>query len=340
MSILTVVGAVLIFSLLIIGHELGHFVMAKINGIKVEEFSIGMGPKIYSIKGKETAYSLRVLPIGGYVKMLGEGEELNSDDRAFSSKSPGRKLSVIAAGPIMNLIIAVIYFSISYGISGYRIPIIGKIVPDSAAQKCNLQVGDKLTKIGDKVINNWEDIIIALSGSKGEKINISYVRNDKASNVDCIPQKDKSGRYIIGFEAQVKKYSVLQSIRKGFGDTKYTVEQTIGFFGTLFQGKAKSSDIGGPVTIIKLTGEVAKLGFASLFSFNGYLSVQLAIFNFIPFPALDGGFIVLYLYELITKKHINANKVGVINYIGFTILMILMALVFIKDILYPINLPF
>jgi regulator of sigma E protease len=169
---------------------------------------------------------------------------------------------------------------------------------------------------------------------------LTYVRNNKTFDAECTPQKDISGRYIIGFEAQVKKYSIQETIKKGYSDTKFTIEQTIGFFGTLFQGKAKSSDIGGPVTIIKLTGQIAKLGLASLFSFNGYLSVQLAIFNFIPFPALDGGFIVLYLYELITKKHIDANKVGLINYIGFTILMILMALVFIKDILYPISLPF
>lgn len=340
MSIVSIIIAILVFSFLIIGHEFGHFIMAKINGVQVEEFAIGMGPKLYSFKGKETAYSIRIFPIGGFVKMLGEDDEVEKNEKSFSVKSPGRKLSIIAAGPIMNLIIAIMLFTLSYGISGYRIPVVSKVITGSTAEKINLKQGDIITKINDVEIKNWDDLSVALSPNSGEEISLSYIRNNENYTVLCKPEKTPTGRYIIGFEGQVKKYTLFESLSKGITDTKTTIGQTLGFFGTLFQGKAKASDIGGPITIIRVTGEVAKLGIATLLAFNAYISIQLAIFNFIPFPALDGGSIVIYTYELITRKHLDAKKIGLINYVGFAILMALTAVVFIKDILFPVALPF
>ena len=158
--------AILGFSLLIIVHELGHFIMAKANGIKVEEFSIGMGPEIFSKKGKETQYSLRLFPIGGYVKMLGEEEEVE-DERSFSNKSPLRRISVIIAGVTMNVIFAIIAFAIIIGNRGYSDPVISRLVENSPALESGLQVGDRILSIDGSKVFTTTDISMGIQMAKG-----------------------------------------------------------------------------------------------------------------------------------------------------------------------------
>jgi len=332
-----IISAIIAFSILIIVHELGHFTLAKINGVKVEEFSLGMGPKLFGIKSKETQYNIRAFPIGGYVKMLGE-EEAVSDKRAFSSKTPARKLSIIAAGPLMNIILAILLFGI-VGSRGYLIPVVSQLAPNTPAVKTGIKVGDKILKVNNNQISTWEDFSTQVYTANGKSLNLTLLRDGKEKNINVTPTMDKvQNRFIIGiYPTNLNNPTILQDISYGFRETISLTKQTIGFFGTLFRGKATASDFGGPVTIIKLSGEVAKAGIIPLMSFSAYLSVQLAIFNIIPFPALDGGWIFLYLFEIITRKKVDDKKVGVINYIGFALLMTLMVLVTIKDILYPIK---
>lgn len=340
MNIIYILGALFAFSLLVIVHEFGHFIMAKLNGVKVEEFSIGMGPKLLGIRKGETDYSIKLLPIGGYVKMLGEDGEETSDERAFQNKSSLRKLSIVSAGPIMNIILAVVLYSIIAGSRGFLVPVVDNVVPGNPADLAGIKKGDKIVQVNDKVINTWEDFVTQVYNANGSNISVIYKRGEETKSSTITPVKDtKENRFVVGvYPTLVENPSINESIKYGFVETISLVKQTFGFFKTLFTGRASVSDFGGPVTIMRVSGEAAKAGFLSLLSFASYLSVQLAIFNIIPFPALDGGWIILFLIEFITRKKIDSKKIGVLNYIGFIVLITLMIIVTIKDILYPLKL--
>ncbi|AKN29465.1 zinc metalloprotease [Clostridium carboxidivorans P7] len=333
-----IIAAIITFGILIIIHELGHFTLAKLNGIKVEEFAIGMGPQIFKINRKETVYSIRILPIGGYVKMLGDEGE-STDPRAFNNKSPLRKLSVVLAGPVMNFILGIVLFAIIAAGKGYLSPIVDKVVPNQPAAVMGLKSGDKIVKVNGSKILTWEDFVTGVYTSAGKTMDITYVRNGETKSVKVTPVKDpKENRFIVGvYPTAVEKPTMGQSISYGFTETNSLVKQTFSFLKSAFKGKVSKNDFGGPVTIIKLSGAAAKAGILALTAFGAYITVQLGIFNLLPIPALDGGYIFLFLFELITGKKVDQNKVGVINYVGFALLMGLMVLVTIKDILYPIK---
>jgi regulator of sigma E protease len=339
MNVIYILGAILAFSILVIVHELGHFILAKLNGVKVEEFSLGMGPKLFGFKGKETEYLIKALPIGGYVKMLGEEEKV-SDVRSFSSKSPVQKLSIIAAGPIMNFILAIFIFAFIGSIRGFAVPIVDTVDKDKPAYTSGIQSGDKIMSVNNKKIKSWDDFFTEVYMANGNRLNIKLQRNSEIKSVDVTPIKDPiENRYIVGIRpVLLERPGLIKSISYGFTQTNTIIGQTFGVLKTLFTGKASAGDIGGPITIIKVSTKAAEQGIIPLMAFAAYLSVQLAIFNIIPFPALDGGWIFMLLFEIITRKKIDDNKVGIINYIGFSILMALMVIVIIKDILYPIKL--
>lgn len=339
MNIINVLGAILGFSLLIIVHELGHFTLAKLNGVKVEEFSLGMGPKLFGIKGKETEYLIKAFPIGGYVKMLGEEEKI-SDERSFSSKRPIQKLSIIAAGPIMNFVLAIVLFAIIAGARGFLIPVVDKVEEGKPAMTAGIQKGDRITSINNKKVSAWEDFSSEVYSTNGKELAMTVLRNGEQLKINVTPVKDpKENRYMIGiYPTLLENPKLAQTFNYGIQQTNSIIKQTVGFFKTLFAGKASYSDFGGPVTIIRVSTKAAEAGIIPLMFFLAFLSVQLAIFNVIPFPALDGGWIFMLLIEIITGKKLDDNKVGILNYIGFAVLMTLMVLVIIKDILHPINL--
>lgn len=331
--------AILAFSILVIWHELGHFTLAKLNGIKVEEFSLGMGKKLFGIKGKETEYNVRMLPIGGYVKMLGEEGECD-DKRAFTSKSPLRRLSVVAAGPINNLILAIVLFAISISILGTLTPKISKIEEGSPAQKAGIQAGYTIKEANETQIGNWTDFITFMAMNNGEAINVKLEKDGDIKEATIKPklvEEENMKRYIIGVFPTEVKPSFGQSIKYGLNETESVIKQTFMFFGRAFKGQVKKEEVGGPLTIFKVSGKFAKMGIPNLIFFMALISVQLGIFNIMPFPALDGGWIFLLLIQIITGKKLDDDKVGMVNYIGFMILMALMVLVTVKDILYPLN---
>lgn len=335
-----IVYAILAFGLLIIVHEFGHFILAKINGVKVEEFSIGMGPKIFSIDGKETKYSLGILPIGGYVKMLGEEEDVQ-DERSFSSKSPLRRITIILAGAIMNLLLAIGIFSAIASNFGYSAPKVSSVIENSPAYKAGIKPGDEFVKINDEKVHSADDITFSIAMSKGNPVNLEVNRNGEILNFTVKPEYNKEEkRDMIGFSFdRVENPTLIQSVKEGFYKTISVVEQTFAGLKMMFTGEANfKTDVGGPVTIIKLSGAAAKAGIWNLLSFTAFISVNLAVFNLLPFPALDGGWTVLLLIELITKRKVPDKIVGALNFVGFAMLMGLMLLVTVKDILFPINL--
>ena len=342
--LLNIIFVILAFSALVIIHEFGHFALAKLNGVKVEEFAIGMGPKLFGIKGEETLYAFRIIPIGGYVKMLGEGEEEEvpiDDERSFSNKSPLRRLSIVAAGPIMNFVLAIVLFAIIGHMRGFSVPIVSEVIPSSPAIKAGIKPGDTITKVNNKKINTWEDVIGQINMSKGSPVDVQLLtKNNEQKSVSIVPIKNsKDGTYMLGIcSSIVEKPNFFQSVKYGLQETSSTIKQTFQSLGMIFKGKASKNDFGGPVTILRVTWAVSKAGLMNLVLFSAFISIQLGIFNLLPFPALDGFWIFVSLYQIITKREINKDRIGVINTIGFALLLLLMVVVTIKDVLYPIKL--
>lgn len=316
--------------------------MAKVNGIKVEEFSIGMGPEVFSKKGKETQYSLRLFPIGGYVKMLGEEEDVE-DERSFSSKSPLRRITVILAGATMNIIFAIIAFSIIISNRGYTETTISKLEPDTPAIESGLQVGDKILTIDGARVFTTTDVSMGIQLSKGDSVDLVVDRNGEKENITVTPrliEQDGTQMYQIGFHyTPVENPTILESIRESFNETISLATQTFKSLKMMVTGNINfKTDVGGPVTIIKMSGQAAKNGLMTLTYFLGFISINLAVFNLLPFPALDGGWTVILLIELITRRKVPDKVVGAANYVGFMILIGFMIVVTLKDILFPISL--
>ncbi|MGH4052795.1 MAG: RIP metalloprotease RseP [Clostridium sp.] len=329
--------AILAFSLLVIIHELGHFILCKLNGVKVSEFSLGMGPKLFGIKGKETEYLIKAFPIGGYVKM--EGEDGGSDDpRSFTNKTPLQKLSIVSAGAIMNLILAVVLFAIIGAATGKIIPVIGEVVPNGAAMKAGMQVGDKITKVNKVSIEKWDQFTDEIDISKGENISIEIERNSVVKTFSLKPIKNvEVNRFMVGIGGTLEKMSFGEVVSYGFTKTISTSKLIFEVLGTIFKGKFSVNDVGGPISIIRISTMAAQTGILNLMLLTAMLSVQLGILNILPFPALDGGWIFMLLFEIISGKKLDDKKVGIVNYIGFMILMAFMVFIVIKDIVSPMK---
>ena len=333
------------FGLLVIGHEFGHFILAKINGVKVEEFSLGMGPLILKFQGKETMYSLRFLPIGGYVKMLGEYEEndenISEEDKSKSyiHKHPLRKISIILAGPIMNFILAFLIFWGLNSFNGYSSTTISEVEQGSPAEIAGLQSGDKLISLNSKSILNFKDFVFRLQTLENkELINLKVERNNQIRSFDIKPIIENNS-ILIGIKSKfVKDVGFFEGISNGFKDMLFEIKQIGTSLGWLITGKVSFKDLGGPVTIFRASGQAAKAGIPQLLNFTAFLSVNLGVFNLIPFPALDGGSFIINLIELIFKKKIKQEVLAKINFVGFAILIFLMIAITVKDIFFPVNL--
>ena len=334
-----IIIALLALGVLIIVHELGHFIMAKINGVYVEEFSLGMGPKIFGFKGKETEYTLKAFPIGGYVKMLGEDEVVEGDKKAFCNKSPLQRISIIIAGPLMNFLFALIVFAVITMNKGYVTNIINGLIPNSPAEAIGIDIGDKIIGINDKKISTWQDLTTEIYVSNGESLNIIVDRNGEEKSFNLKPYfNEEEQRYLVGIEPKtVANPTFVESVKQSCKEIKSLVIQTYAALKSLITGHGSLQDLGGPVSIVKISGAAAKAGIWNFLNFVAYLSLQLAVLNLLPFPALDGGWTVILLIELISRRKVNDKIVGTLNYIGFSILILLMILVTIKDILFPIK---
>lgn len=336
--LITVLSVIFVFGLLIIGHELGHFTVAKLSNIKVLEFSFGMGPRLIKFSGKETEYSLRAFPMGGFVKMLGEEEHVD-DPRSFSCKPTLIKMLVIAAGPLMNIVISIIIFASIAISTGYIKPIINNFVKSNTsniiypAQESGLMIGDRIVKANDTKILSYEDFIIFMERNGSGAINITVKRNNQYKNIIITPVFDTNlNKYMIGIEPLYQKANFIEGFQYGYANTVLLAKELVSFFKGLFAGKVSNADVAGPVGIVKITGEAAKQGFGSLLFFTAFLSLNLAFMNLIPFPALDGGWLFILLIEGIRRKKLDADKIGILNFIGFAVLILLLIIVTFNDI--------
>ncbi|WP_422486805.1 RIP metalloprotease RseP [Gudongella sp. DL1XJH-153] len=328
---LTALAAIFVFLLVVLVHEAGHFTVAKMVGIRVNEFAIGMGPKlVQKIKG-ETKYTLRALPIGGYVKMEGEDESSN-DPRSFSNVSVWSRIAVITAGAIMNFVLAIVVLSIVAFNVGVPSTTIGEIIDGSPAQEYGIAAGDRIVEIEGVPINNWDDIVTTINTQSPEELlEVQVVRNDEMISMEVMPTVDE-GRVIIGIVPEYDS-GFFTAIKSGFQETWYFLKLMFQFLGMLFQGNVSTNDLAGPVGVINEIGNAASMGFVSVLYILGFISINLGFFNLLPIPALDGSKIVFLLIELFRGKPIDADKEGFIHFIGFIFLISLMLIVTYKDLI-------
>ncbi len=328
----TALATIFVFFIVVVFHEFGHFIIAKISGIKVHEFAIGMGPRLFKINKGDTDYSLRLLPIGGYVKMEGEDEH-SDDERSFSKKSVGTRMAVIAAGAIMNFVLAIIVFSIYAYNVGVPTTTIEEATERLPAYESGLRSGDTIKSINGYQVNSWDDIKEYIGASNGEEITVTIVRDGKEYNFIMKPIVNKEeNRLIIGITPKLAR-SLSLSIKSGFNNMLTILGLMFQFIAMLFRGKVSSGDISGPVGIVYLVGEAAKSGFQYVLYVAGFISINLGFFNLLPVPALDGSRLVFLLFELIRGKPVNPEREGFIHFIGFVFLILLMIVVAYKDII-------
>lgn len=335
-----IILAILGFGLLVLVHEFGHFIVARLNGVKVEEFAIGMGPSILTHEGKQTKYSIKALPIGGLCQMKGEstGEEDTSDD-SFQSKTPLQKMSIILAGPMMNIITGFIFFTLIGYIQGYTTNIVREISPDTPATSIGLKAGDAIVSINDKKTATFNDIVFRMAENGDKPIKLSVMRDSVLKEYDVVPKKSDGGNYVIGFyPVIITTPSFPQAFSQGINEAYSMIRMTAASLGMLFTGRVGLDQMSGPVAIVGMASEAARVNLPGFFSFLGFLSINLAVFNLLPFPALDGGWMLIFIFELLTKKKPSEKFMMVWNGVGFVLLMTMMLLVTFKDIFFPLKL--
>lgn len=329
---LTAIAAIFVFLMVILFHEFGHFIVAKMVGIRVNEFSIGMGPKIFQKKKGETKYSIRALPIGGYVSM--EGEDENSEDpRSFNKVPAPSRIAVVAAGAIMNFILAMIVFSIVSFNAGMPTTTILETIKNSPAEKVGMKPGDVIVSINNEQIKNWDSIVNEISNSNPkEDMEVTILRNEEKIDYLLKPEIGDNNRIIIGI-VPVSQKSFFSSIKGGFEKTGFMLKLMFDFIKMAFRGQVSTKDLSGPVGVIYTIGEAAKYGFINLIYLMGFISVNLGFFNLLPLPALDGSRIVFLFIEIIRGKAIDPEKEGFIHFIGFVLLILLMITVTYSDVI-------
>ena len=318
---MTAIYAIVLFVLLIFPHELGHFIVAKAVGVKVNEFAFGMGPALFQREKGETLYSIRLIPIGGYCAMEGENEE-SDNPRSFNNKPGWAKISVLVAGAAMNVLIAILALTIIAGVAGSATTTIDKVDEGSPAYVAGIDAGDRIVSVNETDIESWSQVGEAI-GASPENVAITVERDGEAVTMDVIPKKTEDGRYVIGITAKVS-HNPAQALVNG---VKSTWNMTIMMFQSLYMlisGDVPASDIAGPVGIVSMVSDTTSYGWYYFVSLVALMSINLAIINLLPFPALDGGRILFVLIRKITGKMISDDLEGKIHMIGMVLLLVLM----------------
>ncbi|MED0656771.1 RIP metalloprotease RseP [Anoxybacillus ayderensis] len=411
----TVIAFIVIFGALVFFHELGHFIFAKRAGILCREFAIGFGPKVFSMKKGETTYTIRLLPLGGFVRMAGEDPEMIdvkrgqvvgllfhedgkvkkvivnhkdeypdakiieveradfehelyiegyegdderlqrfelSDpayividreevqiapyDRQFGSKTLGQRAMAIFAGPLMNFILALVIFILIGLLQGYPVdkPVIGELTEDGAARQAGLQQGDVVMSINGQPMSSWTDVVTIIRKSPEKPLQFQVNRDGQIIDLTVTPEKKTiEGETIglIGVYGPMEK-SFVGAIKQGALETYYWTKEIIVGLGHLLTGKFSFDMLSGPVGIAVSTHKVAQSGVYYLMKWGAILSINLGIINLLPLPALDGGRLTFFAIEALRGKPIDRQKEGIVHFIGFALLMLLMLVVTWNDI--------
>ena len=313
--IIKIIIALLVFMVVVVVHEFGHFIFAKRATIKVNEFSVGMGPRIFGKQKGETLYSVRALPLGGFCAMEGEDEEEEEQDIDFSQRGHfngatiGGRILTIFAGPLFNFILAFVILFTLFGFRGHQTTTVGNLKDNSIAQKYGIQVGDKIVGIGENKINSWKDIQESLSKLDKQETVVKVVRNGQEKEIKV--KFDNSNEKILGITSKLER-NLLVSVKETFNTFFYFISSMFDILRQLFTGK---------------------VGVGQLLYITAFLSVNLGFINLLPIPALDGGRLVFLFIEFILGRPVSRSKEGLIHTIGFIFLMGLILFVSFKDVI-------
>lgn len=366
--------ALIIFSLIIIIHELGHFLLAKRGGIRVNEFSLGMGPRILSKQIGETRYSLKLLPFGGSCMMEGEdGYSPETDapgsmmertevvdvlsgeknrrrqvvlvngipEDSFAAKSVWTRISVVAAGPIFNFILAFILSLFVIGSIGYDAPVVAALTEDYPAAEAGMQPGDRIVKMNNTRIHVYREVSMYVQMNKGKTVELTYERDGERHTVILEPKQSESGMYYLGFRGSGvrTKGNILKTIGYSAYEVKYWISTTIKSLGMLISGSVGAEDISGPVGIVNAIGDTYESSrtdgafyvWLNMLYISILLTANLGVMNLLPLPALDGGRLVFLFLEAIRGRGIDPEKEGMVHFVGLMVLMALMVFVMFND---------
>lgn len=346
-----VIGFVVVLGVLIFFHEFGHFIIAKAFGVGVEKFSLGFGPKILAKTVGQTEYRLSAIPLGGYVKMVGEqpDEELEPADIPFSftHKPVLQRILIVASGPVFNFILAVIIFFGIFWFSGMMMlqPVIGEVTTGSPAESAGVISGDTVLAINEVPIGNWTEMAEMIMDSGGSSLDFTLQRDEHRIHLSVTPADDvmenifgeKQHRYIIGVsstgEVITRHMGVSEAFSESLNRTYLICKLTILSVVKVFQGTIPAKTIGGPILIAQMAGEQVEHGLVNLLAFIALISVNLGILNLLPIPVLDGGHILFFSIEAVIRRPVSVKTREIAQQVGIFLLMMLMVFVFYNDIM-------
>lgn len=336
-----IILAILVFGIIVFIHELGHFLLAKANKIRVDEFSLGMGPRLLSFVKGETRYSLKLLPLGGSC-MMGEDDVDDMSEGSFNSKSVWARMSVVVAGAVFNFLLALIFSMIVIGYTGYDEPVISGVVEGFPAQEAGLQEGDRIVKMNNKKINIWREISYYNMFHPGETVDLVYERDGEQYETTITPKKDEDGNYLIGITSpsQYEKANLLTATQYGVYEVKFWICTTLESLKMLVMGDVGVDQLSGPVGIVSVVDETYQqsksygviIVIMQMLNIGILLSANLGVMNLLPLPALDGGRLVFMIVEAIRGKRVPPDKEGWVHGIGMIFLLALMAFVMFNDV--------
>lgn len=344
---ITIAATIFVLGVLILIHELGHFLAAKLFGIRVDRFSIGYPPRAFGFRRGETDYCISWLPLGGYVKLAGmideslDGTGISGEPWEFQSKGAFAKFVVISAGSLMNFFLAVVLFIMLSYLGGVIPNRVGGVADGSPAAAAGLQIGDTIIRVDNQRVRTWQDLTSAIAPHPGQSLYIEWERDGELLSADIIPQRVEEqfgddvhvfGR--IGIQSpKGEKLGIVESVEMGVYQFYSLTEKIITALKLLLSGQESVKSLGGPVVIAKLAGDYARSGVESLFGFMAFLSLNLGLLNLLPVPVLDGGHLVFILIEAVIRRPLPIKAKLVIQQVGMALLLALMGFIIYNDII-------
>ncbi|KAF1084562.1 Regulator of sigma-W protease RasP [Sporotomaculum syntrophicum] len=328
-------ASIFVFAILIFFHELGHFAVAKAVGIKVHEFSLGFGPKLFGQNRANTDYNVRLIPLGGYVRMAGmdpEEEEVE-EGKGFNDKTVLQRVAVIIAGPLMNFLLAAVLMAIIFMLQGMPVQgtTVAGVLPGQPAEQAGIRAGDQIYSIAGEKMDDWEEIISTISSRPGQPTDFVVIRDEQRIELTVTPIKGEEGRAMIGI-TRVQKLNPLAALVNGVKLTSQVIVLILSFVGQMIVGQAPA-DLGGPVRMVWEIDRAVDTGFYYLLQLAAFLSINLGLFNLFPIPALDGSRIMFLGLEGLRGRPVDPSKENFIHMVGFGLLLLLVVFVTYNDVL-------
>lgn len=325
--ILQILGALIILGVLIIVHELGHFGVAKALGFRVDEFSVGFGPKVFARERKGTLYSVRALPLGGFCRFHAEEEEGTEENGDFNAQKPWKRFLVTLAGAVMNILLAFVLAVITLLAWGDTACLIAEVNPGSPAESAGLMAGDMIVAVdGDNLAFDFSALENVQNADAEQGVTLTVVRDGERMEltVSNLERDESTGKLMMGVTldySTMRTFSLGEAITSAFDYLAYLIRTLINFFASIFTTPNLTEQVTGPVGTVGIIMQAVSYGWMSIFRLCVFLSINLGVFNLLPFPGLDGGRLVFILIEMIFRKPVPRDKEGLIHLIGLGILM-------------------